>query len=80
MSFDYVDVKGAVTQRHVKPLGLVYFDKSSVLVAWCRLRQDFRVFRLDRMTSLEVTQISFRPHRVRLYREALDHLRNQSLG
>jgi len=80
VSFDYVDVKAAVTRRRVKPLGLVYFDKSSVLVAWCRLRQDFRVFRLDRMRSLEVTQTSFRPHRVRLYREALDHLRNQSLG
>ena len=62
----------------VKPLGLVYFDKSSVLVAWCLFRQDFRVFRLDRMRALVVTDTSFRPHRVRLYREALEHLRNQT--
>lgn len=78
VGFDYVDAKGDATQRQVKPLGLVYFDKSSVLVAWCLLRQDFRVFRLDRMRALVVTDTSFRPHRVRLYREALEHLRNQT--
>jgi len=27
-----------------------------VLAAWCELRQDFRVFRLDRMRDLEVLE------------------------
>jgi len=80
VGFDYVDAKGASTWRQVKPLGLVYFDNSSVLIAWCLLRRDFRVFRLDRMQGLEVTETSFRPHRVRLYRAALDHLRSQAYG
>jgi len=78
VAFGYADAQGAITQRQVKPLGLVYFDRSTVLVAWCLLRQGFRVFRLDRMCELVVTEVSFRPHRVRLYREALDHLRSQT--
>lgn len=80
VTFAYRDAKGAASQRQVKPLGLVYFDKSSVLVAWCHLRQGFRVFRLDRMRDLVVSETSFRPHRVALYRAALDHLRQQAYG
>jgi len=78
ISFAYVDAMGTATHRQVKPLGLVYFDRSSVVIAWCHLRQGFRVFRLDRMRDLLVTETSFRPHRVRLYREALAHLRSQT--
>ncbi|WP_108826677.1 helix-turn-helix transcriptional regulator [Ascidiaceihabitans donghaensis] len=69
VSFDYVDGKGSATQRTVKPLGIVYMDLSNSLLAWCILRQDFRVFRLDRMQALQVTMNSFRPHRVALLRE-----------
>ncbi|CUH86643.1 HTH domain protein [Phaeobacter sp. CECT 5382] len=72
--FAYVDAKGATTNRQAKPLGVVYFEQSNVLVAWCLTRADFRVFRLDRMTELEVTDTSFRPNRVPLLREALAHI------
>ncbi len=72
ITFDYCDAKGSKTARHVKPLGLVYFDRSTALVAWCTLRQADRVFRLDRMSQLTVLSTSFRPHRVAMLREALD--------
>jgi predicted DNA-binding transcriptional regulator YafY len=68
VSFDYTDKNGAPSQRTVKPLGIVYMDDSNVLLAWCLLREDFRVFRLDRMISLDVTTDSFRPQRVSLLR------------
>lgn len=73
--FAYHDANGAATERAVKPLGIVYFDEANVLLAWCHLRQDFRIFRLDRMDDLSVTQDSFRPHRVSLLRDHLAHLR-----
>jgi len=76
--FGYCDAKGAETKRQVRPLGLVYFDQSSALVALCLLRQDFRVFRLDRMRNLEITDKSFRPKRVPLLREALDQIETQT--
>jgi predicted DNA-binding transcriptional regulator YafY len=73
--FAYQDGKGDQTERSVKPLGIVYMDNTNVLLAWCHLRQDFRVFRLDRMDDLIVTQDSFRPHRVSLLRDHLDRIR-----
>ena len=78
--FDYSDAKGAATNRQVKPLGLVYFDRSTILVAWCKLRDDVRTFRLDRMSELQVTAQSFRPHRVVMLRDALAQLRAKRLA
>ncbi|MEO9457536.1 MAG: YafY family protein [Lentilitoribacter sp.] len=72
VEFDYADGNGNKTVRSVKPLGIVYMDLNNCLLAWCLLRADFRVFRLDRMLSLTVTEQSFRPHRVALLREHLD--------
>ena len=71
----YRDVNDKETRRDVQPLGLVYMDNSNVLLAKCRLRDDFRVFRLDRILALDVTKISFRPHRVPLLRQHLSRLR-----
>jgi predicted DNA-binding transcriptional regulator YafY len=75
VSFDYVDGKGAETNRTVKPLGIVYFDNSNMLLSWCCLREDFRSFRLDRIMTLEVTDQSFRPNRVPLLRDCLARMR-----
>jgi len=75
VTFDYEDAQQARTKRTVKPLGIVYFDSSNMLMSWCLLREDFRSFRLDRMQNLEVTDQSFRPHRVSLLRAHLDRMR-----
>lgn len=78
IEFAYSDAKGAQTRRRVDPLGMSYLDRSTVLVAWCHLRQDFRVFRLDRMSELDVTDQSFRPRRVPMLREAVARFRTQN--
>lgn len=75
--FAYQDAKADRTERRVKPLGIVYMENTNVLLAWCHLRQDFRVFRLDRMDDLHITDDSFRPHRVSLLRDHLALLRAQ---
>lgn len=75
IEFAYTDAKGDNTRRKVNPLSIVYMDRSSVLLSWCHLRQDFRVFRLDRMQEMSVTDESFRPNRVPLLREALARIR-----
>jgi predicted DNA-binding transcriptional regulator YafY len=76
--FAYQDAKGAQTERSVKPLGIVYMENTNVLLAWCHLRQDFRVFRLDRMDELTITHDSFRPHRVSLLRDHLARIRAET--
>ncbi|CAM3891889.1 hypothetical protein NORO109296_12385 [Nocardiopsis rhodophaea] len=47
----YVD---EVTERDVDPMGLVVQDGHTFLEGWCRLRQDVRLFRLDRVLDLTV--------------------------
>ncbi len=75
VEFAYTDAKGDDTKRRVNPLSIVYMDRASVLLSWCHLREDFRVFRLDRMQEMTVTDESFRPNRVPLLRAALDRIR-----
>jgi predicted DNA-binding transcriptional regulator YafY len=49
----YTDGSGAETARDVRPLGLVFWGKVWTLVAWCELRDDFRMFRVDRIAAAD---------------------------
>lgn len=57
---EYRDEAGARTRRDVRPLGLWFWGKVWTLVAWCELREDFRMFRVDRVVSLAEGE-PFRP-------------------
>lgn len=48
----YVDETGAVGERTIRPFLVGYVAVVRVVVAWCELRQDFRIFRTDRMTAI----------------------------
>jgi len=61
LSVSYRDGKGEGSARIIRPLGLWFWGKVWTLVAWCELRQDFRMFRLDRMFDVEETGDTFRP-------------------
>ena len=54
LRFDYVDKIGNASARYVRPLGVSFWGRQWTLVAWCEERQDFRNFRLDRITELDV--------------------------
>jgi predicted DNA-binding transcriptional regulator YafY len=47
------------TTRDVEPLGVVFYGGAWYLVAWCRLRTDYRHFRIDRIRRLELTPEKF---------------------
>lgn len=49
------------TSRDVEPLGAVYYGNAWYLVAWCRLRADYRHFRLDRIEKLALRTETFPP-------------------
>jgi predicted DNA-binding transcriptional regulator YafY len=49
------------TAREVEPLGVTYHGGGWYLVAWCRLRRDFRYFKLERLRTLEVLDERFAP-------------------
>lgn len=52
---DYARADGAVSRREVEPLCLAFWGQVWTLGAWCRLRRDFRSFRLDRVAACTVT-------------------------
>jgi len=51
--------RDADTVRDVEPLGVTFSNGAWYLVAWCRLRRDFRHFKLERLRSLEVRDERF---------------------
>ncbi len=71
VSFGYTDAQGAETIREIDPLGIVFLQDKHCILGWCHLRKDTRVFRLDRMRDLVVTDRSFRPRRIPMLKAAL---------
>lgn len=51
----YRDAQGCTTSRRVEPHGIVGTRNGWYLVAWCRLRQAARAFRLDRIEAARLT-------------------------
>lgn len=62
VTFPYEDQYGTPTNRTVRPLGLWFWGRVWTLIAWCELRDDFRMFRLDRMGAIALGE-RFRPER-----------------
>ncbi len=52
VEIDYQAINGNLSTRTLEPLGLYYWGKVWTLVAWCQLRQAFRVFRIDLIQSI----------------------------
>lgn len=50
---DYRDELANATERTVRPLALVYYSTTAVIVAWCELRQAIRNFRADRVEDCQ---------------------------
>ncbi len=59
VEFSYRDREAAATRRQVRPLALAFYGPIWLLASWCELRQDFRAFRLDRMSDFEVLDAAF---------------------
>jgi predicted DNA-binding transcriptional regulator YafY len=59
MRFEYLDASERVTSRHVEPYRLVFTSMRWYLVAFDRDRDDWRTFRVDRMSEIKPTGIPF---------------------
>ena len=55
------------TSREIEPFAIYHNTLENwVLVAWCRLRKEFRNFRLDRIQELKKLDQKFEPHKLTL--------------
>lgn len=61
IQFGYTDEAGGESVRRCRPLGLYFWGKVWTLVGWCELRNDFRMFRIDRMGDPTVEDVRFQP-------------------
>ncbi|TAH54145.1 MAG: YafY family transcriptional regulator [Treponema sp.] len=56
LRISYCDVEGCETERDIEPLALLFYWQSWFVYAWCRLRKDFRSFRVTRIVHTEATK------------------------
>lgn len=70
VSFLYTNTEGTAEQREAEPIGLAWKGYAWYLYAYCRLRHDYRTFRLSRMSGLRVLLERFADRGVRM--EELD--------
>lgn len=61
MKIFYANSYGSADERVVQPLKLYYKSKDWYLKAYCRLKQDFRLFKLNRILKWELTGEQFAP-------------------
>lgn len=59
VSFRYIGAQGHESERQVHPLALTAFSDGWFLIAWCSLREGFRIFRLSHMTHVVVLDETF---------------------
>ncbi len=57
---NYRDQSDNSSERTLRPLGCFYWGKVWTLSAWCERREDFRTFRIDRVTYLRRLDERFR--------------------
>ena len=59
--------KNEKTNRDIEPFAFYYsMEESWSLIAYCHLREDYRMFRLDRMLNVQMLNKHFAPHKLTL--------------
>lgn len=62
---EYINEQNKITIRHIEPFSLISTE-NWLLIAYCRLRNEFRFFRLDRIKKLQILSEEFQPHKMTL--------------
>lgn len=65
VKLEYINKEGTTTNRLIEPFALLS-SENWYLIAWCRLRKEFRFFRLDRIQNIEIQSENFEPHKMTL--------------
>jgi predicted DNA-binding transcriptional regulator YafY len=69
LRISYADQTGEDTVRTIRPLAFAESRKGESVAAWCKLREDFRHFRLDRIVGIAVLESNFKGQRERLLQQ-----------
>jgi predicted DNA-binding transcriptional regulator YafY len=67
----YLDGQGRQTRRTIWPIAMAYYVDVTLIAAWCELRNDFRHFRVDRITRSVILDERFPADHAKLLAEGL---------
>ena len=68
------------TRRTVRPLQMEYWGRVWTLTSWCELRNDFRVFRVDRIRTLDIGFDTFEEEEGKTLADYLDQVELEAEG
>lgn len=66
LKIDYFSLENKLSKRHVEPFAIYSTKGNWLLIAFCRLRNEFRTFRVDLIKQLTPQNIAFTPHNITL--------------
>lgn len=69
MRIVYADHTGAATQRTIWPIMLGFVESRRFIAGWCELREDFRLFRADRIMKADFLSDRYSRNRRQLVKE-----------
>ena len=62
LKVEYVSSKSKRTTRDIEPFAIYSINGNFLLIGFCRLREDFRAFRIDYIEKLVAQDDTFTPH------------------
>lgn len=65
------------TTRNIEPFAIYSIHGNFLLIAFCRLRNDFRAFRIDFIEKLVAENETFTPHNMTIQKYFEDYIRDQ---
>lgn len=66
------------TRREAEPVGIFHDSSNWHLIAWCRLRQGYRDFRIDRIRKLSLTSAYYKKNKHLSLQEYLEQKRSKA--
>ena len=69
MHIVYADQAGAASERTIWPIMLGFVESRRFIAGWCELRQDFRLFRADRIVKADFLSDRYSRNRRQLVKE-----------
>lgn len=73
----YCSFKNKRTSRYIEPFAIYSIHGNFLLIAFCRLRNDFRHFRIDLIENLVVEGEIFSPHNMTIKKYFEKYVKNQ---
>lgn len=77
LTMDYLSSENKLTSRNIEPFAIYSIHGDFLLIAFCRLRNDFRHFRIDFIKNLVTENELFSPHNMTIKEYFEKYVKNQ---